>query len=133
MRISDEQRSRAVDELRRHCSAGRLPVEEYADRVTEALAAETLADLDHALRDLPTVRIADPRARPPLLAPEDPPSLRHARLGPWAGRLALLVSVGVGAAAVVLVVTAGWAWAVVLVAGWLAGLVQGRGAFGRRS
>lgn len=128
MRISDADRSRVVDELRRHAGAGRLDLDAYAARVAEAMEAETLADLDHALRDLPTLRIADPDPDPPLLAP-------GGRAGGWAqlwARLVVLLSVLVVVAGVGLMVLAHWVWAGVLVAGWLVGVLQGRVRLGRR-
>jgi hypothetical protein len=145
MRISDADRSRAVDELRRHSAAGRLDLDDFAERVAEAMAAETLADLDHALRDLPTFRIADPAADPPLFAPGSGRSGRSGIGGagpPRAGasrrrhvlqaRFVVLLSMLVVAVGVGLVVLAHWILALVLVAGWLVGVLQGRIRVGRR-
>jgi hypothetical protein len=50
---ADNQRERAVATLRRHYQAGRLEVEEFADRAERALRARTTGDLRAALRDLP--------------------------------------------------------------------------------
>lgn len=55
LRASDADRERVVDELREHCSAGRLTVEELDERVDSAYAARTLADLVPVTRDLPAV------------------------------------------------------------------------------
>jgi hypothetical protein len=128
MRISDHERERAVEELRRHCAAGRIDVDDYAARVEEALCAETLADLDRAFRDLPRVRIPDPELKPPLFAPHD----TGRRYGPWTARIVLAASVAVIALAVSFALVAQWVWAVVLVAGWLAGIAQGRIPLRRR-
>lgn len=130
MRISDEDRKRAVEELRRHCSAGRLPVDEYATRVADALSAETLADLDGAMRDLPILRIADPQPHPPVFAPEH-------RSEPGAGHSSAALAFGgsllAAGAVVAFLVVAHWLWAVIVVAAWLLGLAQGRAARRRRS
>jgi hypothetical protein len=146
MRISDADRARVVDELRRHAGAGRLDLDAYAARVAEAMEAETLADLDHALRDLPTLRIADPAPDPPLLAPgggrarrrppaSDPGSDPGGGSDAWArvwARFVVLLSVVVVVVGVSLLVLAHWVWAGVLVAGWLVGVLQGRVRLGRR-
>jgi hypothetical protein len=126
MRISDTDRSRVVDELRRHCAAGRLTVDDYADRVAAAISAETLADLDHVLRDLPTMRIDDPVQDPPLMAPGGPPAS-----GLWA-RLVALLSVLALALGVSFLIIAHWVWAILLIVGWIIGVIQGRVRIGRR-
>jgi hypothetical protein len=162
MRISDTDRTRAVEELRRHCSAGRIDLDGFAERVAEAMAAETLADLDHALRDLPTVRIAEPSGGPVFARrdggsggddghpggggrnggtrgdrsgdpgdPGDPAAVGRRDLHLRA-RLVLLLSVVVIAAGACFLVLAQWLWAVLLVAGWVAGVVQGRVRSSRR-
>jgi hypothetical protein len=150
MRVSDTERQRTVDELRRHCAAGRIDMDEYGRRVEKALAAERLDELDGILSDLPILRIADPsadsepvgrarrhshgrsRARllgeiPSLGAGSDEP-LGDGRLGAGGRRLAATVTAMLAmlvvVAAIVLVITASWSWAAVLLAGWVAGLVQ---------
>jgi hypothetical protein len=143
MRVSDSERQRAIDELRRHCAAGRLDVDEYATRIEQALAATTLEDLDRVLGDLPMVRIADPTA-----AGEPAGQARNGRTDGgqragghgWGGRLAasavVVISVLVVLGAVALAAVVGWSWAALLVAGWLLGLIQarlsGRGLSGHR-
>jgi DUF1707 SHOCT-like domain len=52
-RVADADRERAVAALREHAVAGRLTLEELADRVGNALAATTQADLEGVLGDLP--------------------------------------------------------------------------------
>jgi len=142
MRVSDEQRQRVVDELRRHCAAGRLDVDEYADRIEQALGASSLEDLDRALGDLPMLRIADPTGSTAALgngragrrngSSADGPTDTG---GGWSARLAatavVLITVMVVLAAVALVIASEWTWAVVLVAGWLLGLAQSRVAASR--
>jgi hypothetical protein len=65
IRASDADRERAVAQLRQHLADGRLTMEEFSERVDEAYAARTTADIDHALRELPHVAVKDlGRARP---------------------------------------------------------------------
>jgi hypothetical protein len=52
---ADAQRDRVVERLRRSYVAGRLTVEELAERTELALAARTTSDLRLTLRDLPRV------------------------------------------------------------------------------
>ena len=51
--VSDDEREQAVRDLTRHCGDGRLTLDELEERVAEAYAATTRAELDHALRQLP--------------------------------------------------------------------------------
>lgn len=53
LRISDEQRERAAQEIREHFAAGRLTDEELDDRVQAAYAARTEGELQSLLSDLP--------------------------------------------------------------------------------
>jgi hypothetical protein len=53
VRASDADRDRAVTQLRQHLIEGRLTAEEFSDRVDQAFAARTTADVEHALRELP--------------------------------------------------------------------------------
>jgi predicted membrane protein len=43
-----------IVELREHCVAGRLTLEEFAQRTDEAIAARTAPDLEAVTRDLPS-------------------------------------------------------------------------------
>ena len=61
IRASDTDRDRAVAQLRQHLADGRLTMEEFTERVDEAYAARTTADLEVALRELPHVRVSEPR------------------------------------------------------------------------
>ncbi len=158
--MSDIERQRTVDELRRHCAAGRIDMEEYGHRIEKAMAAEKLEELDAVLSDLPILRIADPSApgesrdrdrvrghrdnghsRSRLFA--DIPALGPAggRLGAdgalggtgrMAATLTALLVIAVVTAAVVLVVTVSWTWALVLIVGWVAGLLQASASRRRR-
>lgn len=53
LRASDADRQRVADVLRQHCQAGRLDVEEYADRAARAYAARSLPELLALTSDLP--------------------------------------------------------------------------------
>lgn len=153
MRVSDTERQRTVDELRRHCAAGRIDMDEYGRRIEKAMAAERLEELDAVLSDLPILRIADPSA-----PGEDQRRHRRARdngrrrsapfahLPPFgsaggnlgsdgalgssrlASTLTALLVVAVVVAAIVLLVTVSWTWAAVLLAGWVVGMVQAAAA-----
>jgi DUF1707 SHOCT-like domain/Cell wall-active antibiotics response LiaF, C-terminal len=54
-RVADGDRDGALAALREHAVAGRLTLEELAERAGSALAARTRGELDRALADLPAV------------------------------------------------------------------------------
>lgn len=137
MRASDDDRQRTVEELRRHCAAGRIDVDEYASRIERALAATTLEELDQIRSDLPMLRIAEPAGRQvrgiggsPAGAigaggghhrfPGGLPDERVMALG------VVAITVVVVLAAIGLSLAAQWTWAVVLLVGWVVGVAQGR-------
>jgi Domain of unknown function (DUF1707) len=53
LRVADDDREQAVDELREHALAGRLTAEELEDRIGSAYRATTRADLEQLKVDLP--------------------------------------------------------------------------------
>jgi hypothetical protein len=53
LRAGDADREQLIDELREHAGAGRLTAEELEQRIGEAYAACTRADLDALRADLP--------------------------------------------------------------------------------
>ncbi|MGH7667151.1 MAG: DUF1707 SHOCT-like domain-containing protein [Candidatus Dormibacteria bacterium] len=53
LRASDEERERVAEELRQHCEAGRITLEEFEERVTTAYEARTRAEIDALMADLP--------------------------------------------------------------------------------
>jgi hypothetical protein len=53
LRVSDEQRERAAQDIREHFAAGRLTDDELSDRVQAAYSARTEQQLRVALADLP--------------------------------------------------------------------------------
>ena len=62
-RVSDTDRSQAVELLRHHCSEGILTLDEFGDRVTLIYDARTRADLDDVLSDLPPEETEVPEVR----------------------------------------------------------------------
>jgi hypothetical protein len=147
MRVSDADRQRAIDELRRHCGAGRIDMDEYSVRLERAMTATTLAELDELLADLPIVRIADPAGmRTSAGSASSEGSAAVARMGragtgssddgnyaakgrALSKRLGttsvVVLTVVMVLAAVVLALAASWAWAAVLLVGWFIGVLQG--------
>jgi uncharacterized protein DUF1707 len=154
MRVSDAERQRVIDELRRHCGAGRLDVDEYAARIERALAATTLVELDDLLADLPMVRIADPVGAKSsrgawrglgtgrTSGPDEGDAYSNAS-GTYAAKgralsrrmattTVALLTVIVVLAVVVTALTAQWLAVALLLVGWLIGMVQGRMGTSRR-
>ncbi len=132
MRASDEQRQRVIDELRRHCVAGRLDIDEYAARIEQALAATSVEDLIRVLGELPMLGIADLAGAGRVDGSHRETASTSDALagGGWRARLAasavVVVSVIVVLVAVALALALSWVWAAVLVVGWLLGLAQAR-------
>lgn len=58
LRAADADREAVADILRAQCAAGRLDVSELEERLSAALAARTLGELDRLLADFPTGRSA---------------------------------------------------------------------------
>lgn len=74
LKPSDADRERVVRDLTRHCGDGRLTLDELEDRVAEAYAASTLAQLQHAARELPSSSPARITSGPPVrVKPSDAP------------------------------------------------------------
>jgi DUF1707 SHOCT-like domain len=143
MRVSDEDRRRVVEELRRHCAAGRIDVDEFSARIERALSASTFEELDLVRSDLPMLRIAEPSGRGQrpggagasrVPAPRTPDRDQKGRSASPSTRLTAaataLITVVVVLTAVIVALVAEWTWALLLLAGWAAGVVQGR--LGRR-
>jgi hypothetical protein len=59
LRASDDDRDRLVEQLQRHAVAGRLSMEEYAERVDRVLVARTHGDLAAVVDDLPAESTVD--------------------------------------------------------------------------
>jgi hypothetical protein len=61
LRVSDADRHQLVAVLERHTSAGRLDLDEYADRVDRVFRARTYGELAAIVADLPAEPPADSR------------------------------------------------------------------------
>jgi len=68
LRASDADRQRVVSALERHTAAGRLTLDEFADRVTRVLRAATHGDLAALTADLPPDPAATVHAEEAALA-----------------------------------------------------------------
>jgi hypothetical protein len=66
VRASDADRQRVIDLLRTHTADGRLTLDEFEERVGEALAARTRDELRLVLRELPLPADPAPAAAPPV-------------------------------------------------------------------
>jgi hypothetical protein len=62
--VSDADRARVAGELREHYEAGRLTLDEFQERIDEAHAARTEAQLERVLRQLPSPKL-------PSVSPRD--------------------------------------------------------------
>jgi class 3 adenylate cyclase len=60
VRVSDADRSQAVELLRQHTAEGRLTLDEFSERVGLAFGARTEADLRQVMADLPAVQTPVP-------------------------------------------------------------------------
>ncbi len=69
LRASDADRERAVAALRDHFGAGRLSDDELAQRIADAYASKTVAELDELMLDLPSHQSALPAASAQREAP----------------------------------------------------------------
>lgn len=117
IRASDADRDRAAALLREHHAAGRLTAEEFDDRMSRALEAKTLGELDELLADLPAIELyrlphESMRRTPPggrhSLMPGDPTGTQFltrftpgtVAMGAWAVVAAALVAIWAVAAVV---------------------------------
>ena len=65
VRVSDAERDEVVEQLSRHTGDGRLTLEEFEQRVEQALNSRTRGELDATLRGLPSA-VTRPARRPDL-------------------------------------------------------------------
>ncbi len=89
LRVSDQQRERAAQDLRDHFAAGRLSDEELSERVQVAYTARTESQLRELLADLPRLP-ATPQQRKAELA-ERRSHLQRRLLQEMGGGLSLFV------------------------------------------
>ena len=67
VRASDDERNRITDQLRVHCVAGRITVEELERRLEHAMSAQSVRDLASLVHDLPaTVLPVEQPTRPEI-------------------------------------------------------------------
>jgi hypothetical protein len=78
LRVSDAERDAVAGELGQHFQDGRLDQAEFDERVTAAMAAKTLRDLDELLADLPQAS-----AGQPVWAAGEPDQAGAPGAGPW--------------------------------------------------
>ncbi|WP_067825949.1 DUF1707 and DUF4190 domain-containing protein [Nocardia inohanensis] len=69
---SDTDRERTVEALKQNFQAGRIGVDQLSERIGQALAARTFADLDIAMHGLPSIRTSIPVY--PNMPPGYPPT-----------------------------------------------------------
>ncbi len=69
LRVSDAERQATTDQLKPAFAAGRLDMDEYEERLQQALAAKTRRDLDDLVRDLPNVTAPTPSGGRRFFAP----------------------------------------------------------------
>jgi len=81
MRAADNDRDRAAELLRAAAAEGRITFEELDERVSQAYAAKTFADLQAITHDLPGPGITPPA---PAARPATPPATTTAAPGPAA-------------------------------------------------
>ena len=74
MRAADTDREHTVEVLRRAAAEGRITFEELDDRISQAYAAKTFADLDAVTSDLPGPGVKAPAPATPRYQPPDVPA-----------------------------------------------------------
>jgi Domain of unknown function (DUF1707)/2TM domain len=130
LRVGDAERRQTADTLERHYVDGRLSAEELAERLRQARAARTRAELDAVLRDLPPLFAPNTTQPPPHLggAPEARgramPSDVRLHLTIYALTMLLLLSIWL------ITTPGGYFWPIWAMLGW--GFAVAVHAFGRR-
>jgi len=89
LRVSDEQRERAAQELREHYAAGRISEEELSERVQSVYQAQTEEQLRKLVADLPRLPASPAQQRAELAARRS--QLQRRLLQETGGGLALFV------------------------------------------
>ena len=119
VRIGDAERDETISALSRHTGDGRLTLDEFEERVGEALRAVTLDDLRHVLRELPSPVSGDVRGSQPVKSPQRRAPRSRVGVPP-----PVLVVVLVVAGSVVL---GHFAWWLIPIGFWITGGCAGRG------
>jgi hypothetical protein len=89
LRVSDQERDQAAQELREHFAAGRLTQDELDERLQQAYAARTERELRALLADLPRLPLSPQQRRAELSARRR--QLQRRLIQETGGGLALLV------------------------------------------
>jgi hypothetical protein len=69
LRVSDAERNKVVEVLKKHTADGRLTLDEFEARVEETLSARTGSELRATLRELPAITTERRRRSRPTLNP----------------------------------------------------------------
>jgi hypothetical protein len=95
LRAADTDRDRTAELLRQAAAEGRITFDELDERISQAYAAKTFADLEALTSDLPGPGVSAPAPTTPRYQPPDVPAGTHAptisaailsgtkRAGPW--------------------------------------------------
>jgi hypothetical protein len=95
LRAADTDRDRVAELLRQAAAEGRITFDELDERISQAYAAKTFADLEALTSDLPGPGVSAPVPAVPRYQPPDVPTGTHAptislailsgtkRAGPW--------------------------------------------------
>ncbi|WP_425308525.1 DUF1707 domain-containing protein [Ammonicoccus fulvus] len=94
LRVGDDERDDAAEQLRRHFAAGRLDPPEFSERLDRAITARYRSDLEPLLVDLPRLPPPAPPAAPTPEIPRRP--LR------WTRRVDTTIGIAVAGASFVL-------------------------------
>jgi Domain of unknown function (DUF1707)/2TM domain len=120
LRVGDAERGQVIDQLADHHAAGRLTLAEFEERMTSAWTAQTGADLEVLVRDLP------PASRPARRPPASPRPHLDDQTRTYLAVMALLWLLW-------LVTGAGYPWPIWPMLGWGVGLAgHHRRAWARR-
>ncbi len=112
LRASDADRERVAEILRQHCTAGRLDLDEYSERLSRALRARTLPELLSVTSDLPHPDAVVPTTPPHRRRPGGRALERRASWGPVPTGTAAWAGFAIAIAALVVSVYGPLAWAI---------------------
>jgi hypothetical protein len=132
LRVGDGERRETADTLQRHYVAGRLSAEELAERVRQATAARTRAELDAVLHDLPPLFAPGTTRTPSDADTATPPPRRRAMHGDVRMHLTVYALTMLLLTSIWLVTTpGGYFWPIWAMLGW--GFAVAMHAFTRRA
>jgi hypothetical protein len=91
------------------------------------MAATTLEELDRLTSDLPIVRIADPAGyRPARVASNGRDDTAPVSRSQFSTIALAVLTVTVVLSVILVAIFASWAWAALVLIGWIVGLIEGR-------